>query len=316
MNGNASRSVFVEAGGVRLHAVVDEPQQRAGAMAIPDVVVLHGFTGAAESMEGVARGLAPFARVARLDLVGHGQSDAPDAPAAYAMEACATQIADAAPALGFERPHLIGYSMGGRAALAAAIARPEAFASLVLVGATAGIADPTARAERIAADATLADSILQGGLERFVDAWMAQPLFASQARLGPERLERARRQRLTNRPHGLAHSLRGMGAGAQTPLHARLARHRGPVLLVVGGEDAKFCGIASELARSLPDARVEVIAGVGHAAHLEAPDRFAEIVREFLTSQRSRPTGVVSPQTVSVAASPSSRSSRGGGGRS
>ena len=188
MNGIASRSVFVEAGGIRLHAVVDEPPQRAGAMSIPDVLVLHGFTGAAESMEGVARGLAPFARVARLDLVGHGQSDAPDAPAAYAMGACATQVADAARALGFERPHLLGYSMGGRVALAAVIARPEAFASLVLVGATAGIADPTARAERIAADAALADSILQGGLERFVDAWMAQPLFASQARLGPELL--------------------------------------------------------------------------------------------------------------------------------
>ena len=310
MNGIASRSVFVEAGGIRLHAVVDEPPQRAGAMSIPDVLVLHGFTGAAESMEGVARGLAPFARVARLDLVGHGQSDAPDAPAAYAMGACATQVADAARALGFERPHLLGYSMGGRVALAAVIARPEAFASLVLVGATAGIADPTARAERIAADAALADSILQGGLERFVDAWMAQPLFASQARLGPELLERARRQRLMNRPHALAHSLRGMGAGAQTPLHARLERSRGAVLLVAGGEDAKFCAIASELARSLPDARVEVIAGVGHAAHLEAPDRFAELVRAFLASLRSRSAGVAAPQTVCIPASPSSRGAR------
>lgn len=312
MNAIASRSVFVEAGGIRLHALVDEPPRRAGAMPIPDVLVLHGFTGAAESMEGVARGLASFARVARLDLVGHGQSDAPDAPAAYAMEACAKQIADAARVLGFERPNLLGYSMGGRAALAAAIARPAAFASLVLVGATAGIADPTARAERIAADAALADSILQGGLERFVDAWMAQSIFASQARLGPEVLERARRQRLTNQPHALAHSLRSMGAGAQPPLHAALGRLDCPVLLVVGGEDAKFCAIASSLAGSLPDARVEVIAGVGHAAHLEAPDRFAEIVREFLASQRSRSTGVAAPQVAYVPASSPSSSSRGG----
>ena len=310
MSAEASRGVFVEAGGIRLHAVVDEPPQRTGATPIPDVLVLHGFTGAAESMESVARGLAPVARVARLELVGHGRSDAPDAPAAYAMEACAAQIADAARALGFERPHLLGYSMGGRAALAAAIARPEAFASLVLVGATAGIADPAARAERIAADAALAGSILRDGLGRFVDAWMAQPLFASQTRLGRAVLEQARRQRLENRPHGLAHSLRGMGAGAQAPLHAELGRVRCPVLLVVGGEDAKFCAIASELARSLPDARVEVIEGVGHAAHLEAPDRFAEIARGFLSFPRSRSTGATAPRAVSMPAAPSSRGGR------
>ncbi len=288
MNASESRSVFVEAGGIRLHAVVDEP--RAAAAPIPELLVLHGFTGAAESMEGVARGLASFARVARLELVGHGQSDAPESLAAYGMDACAAQIADAARGLHFERPHLLGYSMGGRAALAAAIARPEAFASLVLVGATAGIADPAARVERIAADVALAESILQGGLERFVDAWMAQPLFASQARLGRELLERARQQRLENRPHALAQSLRGMGAGAQAPLHALLERHRGPVLLVVGGEDAKFRAIASELARSFSDARVEVIEGVGHAAHLEAPARFAAVVQAFVESLRSRST--------------------------
>lgn len=288
MNAGERRSVFVDAGGIRLHAVVDEP--RAAAPPIPEFLVLHGFTGAAESMQGVARGLAPFARIARLELVGHGQSDAPESLAAYAMDACAAQIADAARGLGLERPHLLGYSMGGRAALAAAIAWPEAFASLVLVGATAGIADPAARAERIAADAALAESILQGGLERFVDAWMAQPLFASQARLGREFLERARQQRLENRPHALAQSLRGMGAGAQAPLDALLARHRGPVLLVVGGEDAKFRAIASELARSLSDARVAVIEGVGHAAHLEAPDRFAAVVRAFVESLHSQST--------------------------
>lgn len=282
---NAGRSVFVEAGGIRLHAVVDEPRApaplRAGAP-IPEILVLHGFTGAAESMEGVGRHLSDRARVARLDLVGHGASEAPLELAPYGMEACATQIAEAAHALGFARPYLIGYSMGGRAALAAALARPRAFAGLVLVGATAGIADPTARAERIAADRALADSIEQGGLERFVEAWMAQPLFASQARLGREVLARARRQRLANRPAALANSLRGMGAGAQTPLHDRLGHYAGPVLLVVGEEDLKFRAIAQDLAQALPDARIEVIEGAGHAAHLEAPDRFAAVVRDFV----------------------------------
>ena len=285
MSSDAGRRVFVEAGGLRLHAVVDEPRDRAAHRAGapgPDFLVLHGFTGAAESMEGVARRLCGWARVARLDLVGHGESEAPLALPPYAMEACATQVAEAALALGLERPYLLGYSMGGRAALAAALTRPHAFAGLVLVGATAGIADSTARAERVASDRALADSIERDGLERFVDAWMAQPLFASQARLGRDLLARARRQRLANRPAALANSLRGMGAGAQPPLHDRLDRYAGPVLLVVGEQDLKFRAIAQALARALPDARIEVIEGAGHAAHLEAPDRFAAAVRDFV----------------------------------
>lgn len=290
MSAGSPRSVFVEAGGLRLHALVDafDPSEAvaakptAGRTARPDLLVLHGFTGSAESMESIARALAPDARVARLELVGHGESDAPEALAPYAMDACVTQIAAAARALGLERPYLLGYSMGGRAALAAAVARPEAFAGLLLVGATAGIADPAARAERIAADRALADSIEQGGLERFVDAWMAQPLFASQARLGREALARARRQRLANRPQGLANSLRGMGAGAQSPLHDRLEALRLPVLLVVGEEDAKFRVIGEELAKALPAARIATIDGAGHAAHLEAPDAVAAVARAFL----------------------------------
>lgn len=287
MSARSSRSVFVEAGGIRLHAVVDEGRaddtRRAQSGAPrPDILVLHGFTGAAESMACVAQRLSPWTRVARLELVGHGESQAPRDLAPYAMEACAIQIAEAAHGLGLTRPYLLGYSMGGRAALAAALAQPNAFAGLVLVGATAGIADPKARAERVASDRALADSIEQGGLEGFVDAWMAQPLFASQARLGRDALECARRQRLSNRPEALANSLRGMGAGAQAPLHDQLARYPGPVLLVVGEEDAKFRAIAQDLAGSLPGAQVERIDGAGHAAHLEAPDRFAEVVRAFV----------------------------------
>lgn len=290
MSAGAARRVFVEAGGLRLSAVVDEPASRRAKPATaaardgapPDLLLLHGFTGSAESMAEIAGRLAGFARVARLELVGHGESEAPTALAPYAMEACARQIAEAARALGFVRPHLLGYSMGGRAALAAALAQPAAFDRLVLVGATAGIADPAARAARIAADEALAQSIEQGGLERFVDDWMAQPLFASQARLGADTLARARRQRLANRPHGLANSLRGMGAGAMPPLHDRLAAFEHPVLLVVGDEDAKFQAIARDLAARLPDARIEPIAAAGHAAHLEAPDCVAEVVRDFL----------------------------------
>ena len=98
----------------------------------------------------------------------------------------------------------------------------------------------------------------------------------------PEALARSRRDRLRQRPQGLANSLRGMGAGAQPPLHDRLDRIAVPVLLVVGEEDAKFRGIAEELRRLLADARIAILPDAGHAAHLEAPAAFAACVSHFL----------------------------------
>ncbi|MBW2422996.1 MAG: 2-succinyl-6-hydroxy-2,4-cyclohexadiene-1-carboxylate synthase [Deltaproteobacteria bacterium] len=279
---------FVEAAGVRLRVLLDAAAAAGSGSTQRSLLVLHGFTGDAESMACVTKGLGARARVARLELIGHGESEAPTAVVPYAMSACAEQIVAAADGLGLERPHLLGYSMGGRAALAAAVSAPDRFASLVLVGASAGIEEPEAREERIAADRDLAHRIESGGVERFVEAWMAQPLFASQARLGEGALSRARAQRLRNRPHGLANSLRGMGTGAQAPLHDRLPGLDLPVLLVVGEEDAKFRAIAASLGRLLPDARVCVLPEAGHAAHLEAPERFAEVVSDFLARVDAR----------------------------
>ena len=115
---------------------------------------------------------------------------------------------------------------------------------------------------------------------------MALPLFASQAgRLGPGAMDAARRQRLSNRPHGLARSLRGMGTGAQDPVHAELEKRDAPVLFVVGEEDAKFAGIARDLAGRMPRAEVAAIPRAGHAAHLENPSAFEARVRAFLAAQ-------------------------------
>ncbi len=264
---------FVDAEGVRLH-VVDEG-------AGTPVVVLHGFTGACASMAGVAERLRASHRVIRVDLVGHGASDTPQDVAPYRMERCAAQLARAADRLALGPAHWLGYSMGGRAALALAVRHPRCVRSLLLVGTSAGIADAAQRALRLREDEALAERIEREGLAAFVAHWMALPLFASQARLGEDALAEARAQRLANRAHGLANSLRGMGSGAQPPLHAALALLAAPACFVAGAEDAKFGGIARELAALLPNGRAETISGAGHAAYLEAPDAFARLALDF-----------------------------------
>jgi len=273
---SASQSVTVDAMGVQLYVEVEGEG--------PALLLLHGFTGSTRSMTGVAAGLRDRYRVIRVDLIGHGLSAAPRELAPYTMERCVEQLAEVLDALGAPSVHVLGYSMGGRVALALALLRTERVRSAILIGARAGVEDPLERAQRQGDDEALAQRIEREGVEAFVDSWMALPLFASQRRLGASALAAARTQRLANRAHGLAGSLRGMGAGAQPNLHGRLADLRIPVLVVSGAEDLKFRAIADGLAARLPLARLMLIPEAGHAAHLENPDAFLEVARCFLGS--------------------------------
>lgn len=275
MNGARSEN-FIRVQGVRLR-VVSEGEGR-------PVLVLHGFTGSAESMECVCEGLRAEFRVHRVDLPGHGQSDAPTDLEPFRISSCVAQLCELLDAMHVSSTLLIGYSMGGRVALSLALARPERVAALVLIGATPGIAQPAERMVRRRNDEELADRIVNEGLERFVDDWMAQPLFATQARLSRATLARERAQRLSGSAHGFAQSLRGMGTGTMPARHADLHGLEVPVLCVVGEEDKKFHAIAEKMVESLPRARLCSIVKAGHAAHLERPRAFAMAVRDFFDS--------------------------------
>jgi 2-succinyl-6-hydroxy-2,4-cyclohexadiene-1-carboxylate synthase len=232
-------------------------------------------------MAGLARPLrAAGLPVLAPDLPGHGGSPVP-AGGATLSAAVAAALA-ALDRRGLGRAHWVGYSLGGRVALAAALDHPERCASLVLVGATAGIEDDQALAARGAADEALAGELEAGGLAAFVDRWMAQELFASQGRLGHRGLRAARSERLRGSASGYAASLRGMGQGVQPSFWARLGEVEVPVLLVVGEEDGKYGEVARAMADRMAGARVAVVPGAGHAAHVEAPGAVGELVLGFL----------------------------------
>ncbi len=277
MSETASRSVTVH--GVKIHV------EREG-WGSP-VVLLHGFSGTTRSMAGLARGLHETHRSVSIDLIGHGCSDAPEDLAHYTMSRCVEQVIATLDLLGVVRPHLLGYSMGGRVALALCAAHPQRFASAMLIGASPGLAKDEERQQRVRSDEELAHRIEREGVPAFVDYWMALPMFASAKRLGSSALEAARTDRLRNTACGLSNSLRGMGTGAQPPLHASLQKLKLPILLVVGELDSKFRAIAASMRDSLPNGRIEVVNGAGHAAHLERPTEVIRLARRFFRNADS-----------------------------
>lgn len=250
----------------------------------PALVLLHGFTGCGDAWLPVAGRLARRRRVLAFDLPGHGTSPAAPDAAQGRLPRVADALVRTLAALGVRRADWIGYSLGGRSALHVAVAHPEAVRSLVLEGASPGIADSVERAARAAADRELADRIERDGLEPFVDAWLAQPLFATQARLPADVRARERARRLAGSAAGYAAALRAMGTGTQEPLWQRLAEVRARVLLVAGAADVKYAALARAMAASLPDARLALVAGAGHAVHLEQPDLWLDAVEPFLAA--------------------------------
>jgi 2-succinyl-6-hydroxy-2,4-cyclohexadiene-1-carboxylate synthase len=235
----------------------------------PRVVLVHGFAQNRRCWGPVAADLATDHEVCRLDAPGHGRSSALHA----GLRTGARLIADQ----GGEATYL-GYSMGGRFVLHLALALPELVRGLVVIGAAGGIDDPAARADRQAVDEAMAERIEAEGVEAFVTAWLAQPLFAglpASARFVEERAE--------NTVVGLAESLRQAGTGAQDPLWGRLHRLAMPVLVLAGADDAKFSAEAARLGEAIGDnAEVALVPDAGHAAHLEQPDAFLALLRDWL----------------------------------
>ena len=232
------------------------------------VVLVHGFTQTHRSWDPVAADLATYRRVVRVDLPGHGRS----ASVRASFVDSAGLVGEAGGAATY-----VGYSLGGRLCLRLAADRPDLVRALVLIGASPGIADARERAERRAADETLADDIERDGLDAFLTRWLAQPMFA--ALPAGEAAARA----ADGTADGLVAALRDLGAGAMEPLWERLGDITMPVQLVVGERDAKFREIARAMRAALPNAsRLAIVRAAGHACHLERPDMVAGIIERFI----------------------------------
>lgn len=248
----------------------------------PPLLLLHGFTGGVPNWAPLIAKLRSSHHLIALDLPGHGRSAAPSAPAAYAMPIVAQHITALLDHLGHEDAHFLGYSMGGRLALYLALHHPQRCRSLILESASPGLATAAERHARIIADNALADFIEQQGIEAFVARWEALPLFASQQKLAPSIQETHRALRLQNRPQGLANSLRGMGAGAQTSLWERLDELVLPTLLIAGSLDHKFVNISRQMAQRMPHAQLQIVPDAGHTVHLERPALYARLLLDWL----------------------------------
>lgn len=238
---------------VRLHYELHGPETG------PPVVLVHGFASdytlnwvGTRWQESLVR--AGY-RVVGLDCRGHGRSDKPHEPAAYAINVMAADVRRLLDDLGAARAHYIGYSMGARIGLQCVLDFPERLHRVVLGG--IGITGAVEEAEPIA-------RALRGGEPEGASAASFQKFAAARA---------------INDLEALAACIEGMARSQ--PLDAqRLGVIRTPILIVVGDRD-EVAHDAAELARQVQGAMLVVIPGRDHMSAVPAR-QFKDAALEFL----------------------------------
>ncbi|MEW6411456.1 MAG: 2-succinyl-6-hydroxy-2,4-cyclohexadiene-1-carboxylate synthase [Candidatus Zixiibacteriota bacterium] len=246
------------------------------------LLFLHGFMGSSLDWQDIADCFAEKYGIIALDLPGHGQTVA-TTDDDYTMPRCASGIVDLLHDLNITRTHLIGYSMGGRLALYLATHYPKLVDKVIVESASPGLKTQQERSARVEHDLQIARDITTLPMAEFLARWYDQPLFATVDKNGPP-FQSLMRRCLLNDSALLAKSLRHMGTGAQPSLWSDLPKIRSQLLLIVGGQDAKFKSIAEEIAEIRPATKIVVIPDAGHNVHMENPLEYIKQVSLFLKS--------------------------------
>lgn len=250
------------------------------------VVLLHGFTGSTNTWEEVVSSIDPSIEILTIDLIGHGETDKPKEARRYLVEEQVADLHELFQQIGWEHFTLVGYSMGGRLALA--YSSKHGVDRLILESSSPGLNDQDARIERKFADEQLAQRIIEEGVPAFIDYWEQIPLFDSQKRLSHKKKKMIREERLSQTAVGLSNSLKGFSTGEQPSLWGNLNSLHIPVTLLTGELDVKFCEIAKKMLALLPNANWKIINNVGHAIHVENPKLFATIVEDIILKEDIR----------------------------
>jgi len=208
----------------------------------PSVVLLHGGASDARDWLGTAE-LASRFRLYAPDIIGYGRSERPRV--AYSLDAFDAFVSGFTGTLGLDAPVLVGHSLGGRLGLEAALRHPGMVRRLVLVDAM-GFG---------------AVSILGNILGALF--WRARQVM--------------------RKPQPYAALLPDEHGDTHWTCLERLHGLAAPTLLVWKRYDPYFPLAQAQKARMLiPDVRLRVFPGYGHAPHKQNPQAFNRLLTEFL----------------------------------
>ena len=230
------------------------------------VLLSHGYSATGRMWDGQREALGTRYRIVSWDMRGHGSTSSPDDPAQYSHALTVADMRALLGHLGIGRAVIGGLSLGGTMSLAFYRAHPELTRALVICDSGPGFRNEKAR-----------EDWNQRAQQRAADL-EARGLAVLEGRSAETR----QAIRHHKSAQGLAHAARGMLAQRDASLIESLPEIRVPTLVIVGDQDTPFIAACEYMAKKIPGAKLEVIAGAGHSSNLDQPEAFNRALGRFL----------------------------------
>ena len=265
---------FADAAGIRLHYDLVGPERA------PVVMFVNSLGADLGMWDRQLPALVGRYRVLRWDMRGHGRSAVTPGP--YRLDRLALDALALLDALGIDRVHLCGLSLGGAVGQWIAIHRPERLRSLVLCATACSFGAAAAWDERIAA-------VKKGGVEAIADAVLERWLTADFRARRPSEAARLRAMLCATPAEGYAAAA---AAVRDTDLCAEVHKITVPTLLIAGSADpATPPARLEELRARIPRAEL-VVLEAAHIVNVEAAEAFDHALLAFLDEQERSTAGV------------------------
>lgn len=243
----------------------------------PAILLIHGLSAAMDWWDPIVPTLAEAHRVITIDLLGHGGTEAPET--GYEIANNATLVRQAMTELGVASATVVGHSLGGLVATALAEQFPEAVERLVIMNTPAAEVSPE-MAEGVP-DMPLVGQVLAEIMTDDMVRNLLAPTFAPGFVIPDAYVADARQLTFP----ALQQTQQGGEAyRSAMAIHLRLASlpTQPGVLVIMGELDAIVLPTDAALYATVPNARVEIIPGVGHSPMVEAPAATAELIIGFI----------------------------------
>jgi 3-oxoadipate enol-lactonase len=259
----------VNRNGLDIHLQLSGPQDA------PVVVLSHSLATSLEIWMNQCRILEADFRVLRYDTRGHGESAAPEG--AYTLEGLADDVIGVLDALGIQRAHFVGISMGGMIGQRLALDHPQRLSSLVLCDTAATIPDEAQPIwqQRI-------DTARRLGMKALARETLQRWFTPGFLEKNPPQVQRIHELILSTPVAGFVGCSEAI---RRLNLLDRLAQIELPTLIVVGEDDPGTPPSNSEAIHArISGSVLEIIPAAAHLCNIEQAERFNAILRDFLAS--------------------------------
>lgn len=246
------------------------------------IVFVHEFAGDARSYETQLRFFSRRYHCVAFNARGYPPSDVPADPEKYSQARARDDIRAVVTALGLERPHIAGLSMGAFATLHYGMAYPSEARSLVIAGCGYG-AEPARREQFQRESEAAAERFDKSPMDQAAERYALGTTRVQLQNKDPRGWEEFRAMLTQHSPTGSALTLRGVQKRRPSlyDLTDALRQISLPVLLMTGDEDEPCHEPTLMLKRTIPTSALVMLPRTGHAINLEEPALFNQFLADF-----------------------------------